>query len=46
MAIGGIGRNQNLQRLTLMPFDLILGAIVGAIVLIYLLAALAQPEKY
>ncbi len=29
-----------------MPFDLILGAIVAAIVLVYLLAVLARPERY
>ncbi|HEX8485995.1 potassium-transporting ATPase subunit F [Sphingomonas sp.] len=29
-----------------MSFDLILGAIVAAIVLVYLLAVLAQPERY
>ncbi|MBB6226082.1 MAG: potassium-transporting ATPase subunit F [Chloroflexota bacterium] len=29
-----------------MPFDLLLGAIVAAIVLVYLLAVLARPERY
>ncbi len=29
-----------------MSFDLWLGAIVAAIVLVYLLAVLAQPERY
>jgi K+-transporting ATPase KdpF subunit len=29
-----------------MSFDLILGGIVAVIVLIYLLAVLAQPERY
>ena len=30
----------------LMTFDMILGAIVAAIVLVYLLAVLARPERY
>ena len=29
-----------------MPFDLVLGAIVAASILIYLLAVLARPERY
>jgi len=29
-----------------MPIDLILGAFVAAFILIYLLAVLAQPERY
>jgi hypothetical protein len=29
-----------------MPIDLMLGAIVAAIVLFYLLAVLARPERY
>lgn len=29
-----------------MSFDLILGGIVAVIVLVYLLAVLAQPERY
>ncbi|MDY7524308.1 potassium-transporting ATPase subunit F [Sphingomonas sp. 10B4] len=29
-----------------MSFDLILGGIVAVIVLLYLLAVLAQPERY
>jgi K+-transporting ATPase KdpF subunit len=29
-----------------MSFDLILGGVVAIIVLIYLLAVLAQPERY
>lgn len=29
-----------------MSFDLILGGIVAAIVLVYLLAVLARPERY
>jgi hypothetical protein len=29
-----------------MPFDLLLGAIALAIVLVYLLAVLARPERY
>lgn len=29
-----------------MPTDLLLGAIVAAVVLIYLLAVLARPERY
>ena len=29
-----------------MSFDLILGSIVAVIVLLYLLAVLAQPERY
>ena len=29
-----------------MSFDLILGGIVALIVLVYLLAVLAQPERY
>ena len=29
-----------------MTFDLVLGAIVATIVLIYLLAVLASPERY
>ena len=29
-----------------MSFDLLLGAIVAAIVLVYLLAVLARPERY
>jgi hypothetical protein len=29
-----------------MPFDLLLGGIVAAIVLVYLLAVLARPERY
>ncbi|MET3762798.1 potassium-transporting ATPase subunit F [Sphingomonas sp. AAP5] len=29
-----------------MSFDLILGGIVAVLVLIYLLAVLAQPERY
>ena len=29
-----------------MSFDLILGAVVAAIVLVYLLAVLARPERY
>ena len=34
-----------MQRLP-MSFDLLLGAIVAAIVLVYLLAVLARPERY
>ncbi len=29
-----------------MPFDLILGAVTLAIILVYLLAVLARPERY
>lgn len=29
-----------------MSFDLILGAIVAAVILIYLFAVLARPERY
>ena len=29
-----------------MPFDLLLGAIVAAVILVYLLAVLARPERY
>ncbi|HEX8402368.1 MAG TPA: potassium-transporting ATPase subunit F [Allosphingosinicella sp.] len=29
-----------------MPFDLLLGAIVAALILAYLLAVLARPERY
>ena len=29
-----------------MPFELVLGAITALIVLVYLLAVLAQPERY
>lgn len=29
-----------------MPFDLILGAIVASLLLVYLLAVLARPERY
>lgn len=29
-----------------MSFDLLLGAIVAAIILVYLLAVLARPERY
>ncbi len=29
-----------------MPFDLLLGAIIPAFILIYLLAVLARPERY
>jgi F subunit of K+-transporting ATPase (Potass_KdpF) len=29
-----------------MPFELILGAVTAVFVLIYLLAVLAQPERY
>ena len=29
-----------------MPFDLLLGAIVAAFILVYLLAVLARPERY
>lgn len=29
-----------------MSFDLILGGVVSVIVLVYLLAVLAQPERY
>ncbi|CAN5365683.1 hypothetical protein BH09PSE3_BH09PSE3_14520 [soil metagenome] len=29
-----------------MPIDLLLGAIVATIVLVYLLAVLARPERY
>lgn len=29
-----------------MSFDLLLGAIVAAVVLVYLLAVLARPERY
>ncbi|MEQ1725679.1 MAG: potassium-transporting ATPase subunit F [Sphingopyxis sp.] len=29
-----------------MPFELILGGVVAALILIYLLAVLARPERY
>lgn len=29
-----------------MPFELVLGGVVAALVLVYLLAVLARPERY